>query len=209
MPKYYKDLKPQANEHPQSSTAKRCIPFLEALSQGFIIPFWCDVYVKSFDGEITIDFPQSFASNYTLESHSYEQIKDHPLKNSTYGRIPMKWMNPWVIKTEKNVSCLFTSPLNHMETRFKVIDGVVDTDNYKAPINFPFIWTGGDGEFIFKKGTPLIQVIPFYRQTFSVSVSELDEKEVDKTRSILGTQMNNGYRDNFWHKKTASEQEQF
>ena len=62
-----------------------------------------------------------------------------------------------------------------MEKRFKVLDGVVDTDTYYNNINFPFIWTGGSGEFVIPKGTPLVQVIPFRRESSEFSVGAIDK----------------------------------
>ena len=56
-PDYFKAVKPQSSPHPEHGTVKRCVPFLDALSSGFIIPLWCDVYVFACNGEIKIDFP--------------------------------------------------------------------------------------------------------------------------------------------------------
>ena len=50
-----------------------------------------------------------------------------------------KFINKWLIKTPPGYSCLFVKPLNHFETRFEIISGVVDTDTYINTINFPFL----------------------------------------------------------------------
>lgn len=206
-PDYFRIIKPQSSEKPSSGTVKRCVPFLDALSAGFIIPIWCDVYVLARNGEISIEFPVNFAQKATLGSHGSVQIPKHPLSNKPYGNMPMKWMNPWVVETEPGISCIFIPPLNHMETRFKLLDGVVDTDTYYNNINLPFLWTGGDGEFFIAKGTPLVQVIPFRRehQEFEVSAIDLDRKSV--VNSILGTKLKNGYRDELWHGKKSREED--
>jgi hypothetical protein len=200
-PDYFRRIKPQSNPHPGSGTVKRCVPFLEAMSAGFIVPMWCDVYVVARDGEISVDFPPSFPQAETLGTHAPAQIPDHPLAEKPYGNIPLKWINPWVVQTEPGVSCLFTSPLNHLETRFKVLDGVVDTDTYYNNINFPFLWTGGDGEFFIAKGTPLVQVVPFRREDHHLEVREVDDSKRLAVLSALGTKMKNGYRDELWHGK--------
>jgi hypothetical protein len=54
-------------------------------------------------------------------------------------------------------------PLNRPNDVVEVLSGVVDTDAYVAPVNFPFLATGEDGVHILAKGTPLVQVIPFER----------------------------------------------
>lgn len=203
-PDYFRAVKPQADNHPRSGTVKRCVPFLDALSAGFIIPMWCDVYVLARGGNMVIDFPPNFSQAETLGSHSSVQIPKHPLANRPYGNMPMKWINPWVIETETGVSCIFTPPLNHMETRFKLLDGVVDTDTYHDHINFPFLWTGGDGEFFIPKGTPLVQVIPFRREDQEIEISKVDLDKRQFVRSTIGTKLKNGYRDELWHKRKSS-----
>lgn len=199
-PDYFKKLKPQVDTNPSNGTVKRCVPFLDALGAGFILPLWADMYVVIKDGDMHFEFPSNYPEQ-SISEHSFDQIKGHPLSDTDYGEVPLKFMNPWVIETEEGVSCLFTSPLNHMETRWKILDGVVDTDSYYNNINFPFLWTGGDGEFFVPKGTPLVQVIPFVRQKFELEVSEIDMDRRDKTQTMLGTKMKNGYRDSYWHKR--------
>jgi hypothetical protein len=94
-----------------------------------------------------------------------------------------------------------------METRFKLLDGVVDTDTYYNNINFPFLWTGGDGEFFIAKGTPLVQVIPFRRESHELEVSATDLDKRKSVISTLGTKLKNGYRDELWHGKKSKEED--
>ena len=75
----------------------------------------------------------------------------------------MKFHNPWTIRTPPGWSCLFTAPLNHTNDVVQILAGVVDTDRYQAPVNFPFVTIAGDGTHVLEKGTPLVQVIPFQR----------------------------------------------
>lgn len=208
-PHYYKSIKPQIDLNPQNSTVKRCVPFLDAISAGFIIPLWADMFVFAKDGNIEINFPNNFPQAETLGFHSSDQMPSHPMSKMPYGNILMKFINPWIIETDPGVSCLFTSPLNHMQKNFKILDGVVDTDTYYNNVNFPFVWTGGDGEFFFEKGTPLVQVIPFRREQQDIEVSVVDEDKKQKALSLLGTRMKNAYREEFWSgvKKSQSEPE--
>lgn len=201
IPHWFKSLPPQMGDDPQSATVKRCVPFLDAFTTGFIIPLWADCRITATNDKINLQFPDGLALKESLSTHSYDQIKDHPLSRSPYGTIPLKWINPWGIETPKGYSCLFTSPLNHMETRFKILDGVVDTDTYYNQVNFPFLWTGGDGDFTLKKGTPLVQVIPFKRNSLTHKIVETDHKKKSVIVSKLGTVLRNGYRSMFWNKK--------
>ena len=81
----------------------------------------------------------------------------------------MKFHNYWSIRTAKGWSCLFVPPLNRPNSVVEVFAGVVDTDTYTAPINFPFVATAADGVHVLDKGTPLVQVIPFRRADAMIS----------------------------------------
>ena len=120
----------------------------------------------------------------------------------------MKFINPWLIETEEGYSCLFTSPLNHLERRIKILDGVVDTDTYYNNINFPFLWTGGDGEFFIPKGTPLVQVISFKREEYSLQIETVDNDKRANAQAKLGTHLRHAYRSEFWSKRKDGEQEE-
>jgi len=48
MPEWFRKLKPvlEGNEKVKPGTVKRCVPVLDAVSQGYIIPLWADLQVK-------------------------------------------------------------------------------------------------------------------------------------------------------------------
>ena len=186
LPEWFKNLPPSLDSHPASGSVKRCIPFLEACNQGYIIPFYCDVLVTADAEKIDFEFSEKDLCS-GMSPHSIGQVEGHPLQGLPYGSIPLKWHNPWVIETPKGYSCYFVSPFNRMEDRFKLFDGVVDTDNYYNYINFPFIWTAGEGEYLIQKGTPMVQVIPFKRDTYQPEIGTLDLRKKNKTQNTLKT----------------------
>jgi len=199
-PDFYKSIRPQISSNPDSGTVKRCIPFLDALSAGFVIPLWSDIYVSAKEGALSLSFPRNFPMSSSMEQHGYDQFPGHPLAEKPYGKHFMKFINPWLVETAPGYSCLFTSPLNHLEPRFKILDGVVDTDTYHNNVNFPFLWTGGDGEFLIPKGTPLVQVIPYRREAFTLEVGATDVERRANTKARLGTNLKDSYRKEFWSK---------
>ena len=201
IPNYFKELPQQLTDNPEDGSVKRCVPFLDALTNGFIIPLWAECRIVADDSGIKLQFPRDLDRDESLGTHSYQQIKGHPLSRTKFGKIPLKWINPWGIQTPRGYSCLFTSPLNHMEDRFKILDGIVDTDNYYNHVNFPFIWTGGEGEYTLPVGTPIVQVIPFKRDTWKADVVETDQMKLSVVTSKLGTVLKHGYRKFYWSKK--------
>ena len=205
IPKYYKDIAPTFIDPSKngftSGTVKKCIPFIEAMSQGYIISLWEDTAVRVEGNHINV-----FSKMGSTDSHFLEQLAGHPLSNSPSAGVVMKFLSPWVIETKKGYSCLFTSPLNHLETRFKILDGVVETDKFYNPIHLPFIWTGGEGEFVIPKGTPVVQVIPFKREKYSMSVGFADEGKVKQTQAKLATKLADAYKSLFWSNSRKGEE---
>lgn len=207
-PDWYKEMPGRRpNTSPNSKTVKRCIPFLDALSSGFIIPLWADMWIKAEDGNLQVEFPNNFTYHSSIESHSFDQVDGYPLSNSKYGKIPLKFVNPWLVQTEPGYSVLFTNPLNHMNDKIKILDGVVDTDTYYNTVNFPFVFTGEDGEYFFEKGTPLVQVIPFKREDYTLEVDVINEEKQKQTLNLLGTRMVDGYKKEFWHNSPTNKKQ--
>jgi hypothetical protein len=72
----------------------------------------------------------------------------------------------------------------------------VDTDTYRSPIHFPFFATGPDGLHIIEKGSPIVQVIPFRRQTTElaaeISAERPDEAAV-RTKILRNTRASEGW----------------
>jgi hypothetical protein len=81
----------------------------------------------------------------------------------------MKFHNFWTIVTPPGWSCLFVDPLNRPNGLFEIVAGIVDTDRYTAPVHFPFFATGPDGLHAIEKGSPMVQVIPFRRDSAALA----------------------------------------
>lgn len=208
VPEYFKKIVPYTKEehgYNTGGTVKKCPPFIDAMTSGYIIPLWFDAeFLVSKDN---ILLRSKLDPGLLVGFHPEEQIPNHPyVEKYPFSRIALKYFSPWLITTPPGWSCLFTSPFNHLETRFKVLDAIVDTDSYYAPVNFPFVWTGyKEGPHLIKKGTPIVQVIPFKREDkLDLEVSTMSDEEVKKAL-ICGadfiTTNKNHYRDNDWHKR--------
>ena len=92
--------------------------------------------------------------------------------------------------------------MNRLETRFDIISGVVDTDTYINVINFPFILNKRDKQFLIKKGEPMVQVIPFKRQSWKMWSGFYYEKRHSKVSSFLNSEWIDRYKKYFWSKKS-------
>lgn len=113
----------------------------------------------------------------------------------------MKFHNYWSVRTAKGWSCLFLPPVNRPDAVVEVFAGVVDTDEYTAPINFPFVAIAADGVYTLEKGTPLVQVIPFRRVDAAISGSvraETPAEREERTRITRSTEAGAG-----WYRRHA------
>jgi len=146
-------------------TVKRCMPFIDAMTTGWILPLAATVRLEIRDGSQTVtagwDFDKTMVSN-----HGAHQVAGHPRQPSP----PCKFHNYWTIRTPPGWSCMFVPLLNRPHPVFEPVAGVVDTDTYQSPVHFPFFARAADGLYELEKGTPLVQVIPFRRDTTDLRV---------------------------------------
>lgn len=204
LPEWYKNLDFDLDEGLGSSTVKKCMPFMDAMTAGWIIPLVAETEINC-EREGKVEASWNF-SEPTVDSHDVQQIggQNHPLGSKGV----LKFNNYWAIRVPEGYSVLFTSPLNRIETRFQVFSGIVDCDEYFNFINFPFVWTGGKYHGILEKGTPIVQAIPFKRDGMigDGEVGTLEQDDLVKLNQI-GTALEaeeSHYRNEKWQPKNAS-----
>jgi hypothetical protein len=190
-PNYFGKKGDTAKKH-TSGTVKRCPAIVDLITEGFIIPLWSDFLVQR-DMETLEWDNKNF--KYGIEFHSKEQIKGWDLKKTDFPE-GVKFINPWRIYTPKGYSVMFMTPTYQFEKRFTVLPGIVETDSYHH-VNFPTVWHTTKDTFI-ERGTPFIQVIPFKRDRWNLSVDQMSDQdlaneEIEKVR--LSTKFKNSYRD--------------
>jgi hypothetical protein len=175
-------------------TIKKCMPVFDAITIGYILYTQVDVEVTQRDG---LPF-YTWVDQGVIGFHPTEQAPLHPVKNE--APYP-KWINSYAIATPPGYSTLFIQPV-HRESIFTIFEGVVDTDQYKAPVNFPFVLKDIKWEGIIPAGTPMAQVIPFKRESWKHKIgSDKERIEQDKIVKKLKTLFFNSYKRQFWSRK--------
>ncbi len=201
VPKWYKDTPEYVDKQGKKiiddrlpHTIKKCMPIFDSITAGYILYTQVDIQVLQVDGLPHYSWPSQDAINF----HPIEQAPLHPAKN---GAPYPKWNNSYAISTPPGYSVLFTAPM-HRESMFTILDGIVDTDTYKAPVNFPFVLNDVKWEGIIPAGTPMAQAIPFKRESWKHKIgSDKQIKEAKLLHAKLHTYFFNSYKSQFWFKK--------
>jgi len=211
VPNWYKKM-PNFNgeiKNFQRPTVKKCVPFLDSLTSGYFllnpmdIVFWKekeDVHWRYPDQVNTNDFPNI---NVGIELHHLNQVSNEILREEE-EEIVFKWLNPWVIKTPKNYSCLFVNPFHREDNPTRIIEGIVDTDQYcTQQINFPFfIKQLKEGEsLLIKKGHPIVLIFPFLRDDWKLSIKNHDNAKMFLQKFKFFSKVADNYKSIFWKKK--------
>jgi hypothetical protein len=174
------------------------MPIFDAITGGYIILTHSDLFISQKPDEDGKVHPYYEWANFgAISFHSKDQLPEHPDGLGHEKSYP-KWNNAWAIKTPPGYSCLFISPL-HRETPIIVLPGVVDTDRYSAPVNFPFVLRDPKMEGLIPAGTPIMQVIPFKRDEWQMEFGAKEEFDdqvrlTNKLRSVFFDSYKRQYR---------------
>lgn len=201
IPDWYKNMesyiggeKKPVGDGTTSATAKKCMPLFDSITAGYIIESAADVYVSLKDGEQYFEW----SDMGMIQFHPIAQAPEHPArKPHAYP----KWINPWSISTPAGYSTLFVQPF-HRESVFTILPGIVDTDTYSAPVNFPMVINDPNFEGLIPKGTPIAQVIPFKRDAWKAELGNQEDliKQAGITKK-LQSKFFDRYKTMFWHRK--------
>jgi hypothetical protein len=183
LPDWFRRLPAVSKQHLSAtstgSTIKRCMPFLDALSAGWIIPLAATVRLEIRDDGKTVNAGWEF-DREMVSYHGLQQVAGNP--------------------REPRPPCKFP-PVNRPHPVFEALSGVVDTDTYHAFINFPFFATAPDGLYVIEKGTPIVQVIPFRRGDVQIEgVVRSETPEEAETRERIFRATNSG---ECWYRNEA------
>ncbi len=168
-------------------TVKRCLPFVDAMTSGFLIPLICDVRVEN--GEFTwendlppgggVGFPRS-----PIGFHDASQVTGTPLFDA--DRFLIKFHNLWTIEAPPGYLLLFTHPVNRLDLPFTTLTGMVDSDTFHdAWVHFPAHWHDESFSGVLPKGTPVAQCFPVKRESWSVRTAVFTDEETQQAHEVL------------------------
>jgi hypothetical protein len=190
IPNWYKDIKAGK----EFSNVKKCIPFLDSMSSGYIQMTWCDIDIVDEEDGLKVIFDSK------VPLFSYREISHMPVDNSFYN-IEFVWQRPWSTFLPDGYSALVVHPLNRVDLPFITLSGIVDFDkSIHAQIgNIPFYIKRGFTGTI-PAGTPMFQIIPIKREDWQSENQEYSnlfwEKRIGERKGFTDF-----YKKRVWQKK--------
>jgi len=176
----------------EQMTVKKCPPFIDAMTFGFLIPLVTDLHVE--DGTFTweLDFPSGAIAGYArspLDFHDNSQAVGTPLFED--DSFILKFNNFWRIETPPGYSLLVTHPVNRFDLPFTTLTGLVDTDLYTDSfINFPAQWRDRGFRGVLPKGTPVAQCLPIKRDLWTAEFAAIAGDAVSQVQDTTAAQRN-------------------
>ena len=150
----------------ETPTVKRCPPFIDAMTSGFLLPLICDLRVENGEFIWENDLPPGGAVSFVrspIGFHDSGQVTGTPLYDD--GRLLIKFHNLWTIEAPEGYALFFTHPVNRFDLPFTTLSGLVDSDRYHDNwIHFPAHWHDMNFSGVLARGTPVAQCIPVKRE---------------------------------------------
>ena len=177
IPEWFKNI-PSLTE--DAVTVKNCPSFPDYFSQGYIIPMWSDVKLKSDKNDWSWETPTSLIA---WDHHGQGQFLNYTNAsfNGVDGQFVFKAVSPWHIITPPGWSVLQLPLFYHFNKDWSVLPGVIDTDIHHE-INQQVLYHGNGKEIIIKRGDPFVLYIPFKR---SNKIKHIVNYQTKKNKKIF------------------------
>ncbi len=186
LPDWFKAL-PQncfsAISNKELMTVKKCPPFIDAMTYGFLMPLAADIKAEkgefSWDSEIPVVSNLRNLTRSPIDYHDSVQVKGTPFFDC--DRFIIKFNNFWTIELPPGYSLFVTHPVNRPDMPFTTITGLVDSDLYvDSLVHFPARWNDPAFTGVLPKGTPVAQCIAIKRETMIEEFGVLSEEAAQR-----------------------------
>lgn len=161
---------------PNKINLKSCLPVVDYINSGYII---FNSYEISLE-EKTLNFENLIHVQTMKDNASRKDVlmfKNYqcPMQKSGLKKEYFKVRLEWNIRTPEGYSCLLIQPFYHNEKRYTLLPSVIDTDEYDSEI-FIAGYLNSKEPISIMPGDPLIQIIPFKRDSWNMKV---DSKSIN------------------------------
>jgi hypothetical protein len=189
LPDWLKTMPPQAFNavgQQESPTVKRCPPFIDAMTSGFLIPLICDLKVENGEFTWVNDLPPGGEVTFVrspIGFHDASQVIGTPLFEA--DRFLIKFHNLWTIEAPDGYALFFTHPVNRFDLPFTTLTGLVDCDRYHDNwIHFPAHWHDPNFSGVLPRGTPIAQCLPVKREKWVARTTIFTKEETQRAHDL-------------------------
>jgi hypothetical protein len=201
IPTWFKEM---PNMHKDQSgfnttTAKKCVPFVDSMISGYIQELWCDLEILTSKDSLRYKWAGDIRPVSTrIESAGTPNLFP---KFNGYCHEEIHWLSQYEPKTPKGWSTLYSHPSARYDLPFVTLSGIIDTDEFNLTGPVPFLIKKGFSGII-PAGTPIYQMTFIKREDWKSNQEEFNENEISKKRYSVRKHFFNGYRNKYWSKKS-------
>lgn len=151
----------------KASTLKMCDGLISLYKNGFIIPLWSDLIIKTFgDGA----YEYLWASPISPGNSTIDQHHSSNFKGTKFNSIHIKIISPWVIKEKHGVKFIWMQPswsfIDHQYDAHILPGSVEYKQNTASHINMFFKMQ--DKQIELSAGQPVAHIIPISEKKVQV-----------------------------------------
>jgi hypothetical protein len=199
VPDWYKKIPRfvQGLDGPETKSVKHCIPFIDALTTGYMLLTPKDIY-----------FEQTKDGLVGRWDNEWPLLDERPTGQTGEMPAPLGcdekhflWVTQTSVEIPEGYSLACVHPINRTDLPFITVGGIVDGPFIMHAGNFPFYVKKGF-EGLIPQGTPFMQIIPFDRTNWFAK--KKDGVYIDGVESTRTEDYNQGswYRRKKWQKKS-------
>ena len=165
IPDWWKRVERMRGELDKGSV-RNCPSFPEYITQGFVVPLWCDLHVEITHDRFDWSSPEKM---FNFTSHANSQFRDwvpkHVKDNTS---LVLKPNCPWRVQTPPGWSMWQLPMWYHFNPMFEVLPGIIWSDIHYE-INQQMLFRNY-GSFVIKRGTPLAMYVPYERNKYTYEI---------------------------------------
>jgi hypothetical protein len=153
-------------------TVKKCIPVLDYLTSGYLIPFCSDIFIKPTeeDGFKSYKWASPYVESNAVDEHGHPH-RQCPISINNHKHHYIKFSLQWAIKTPPGYSTLLYQPFYEFQNKISLFPAIVDTDKYDNIVNIPG-YVNTDKSFMIKAGDPFMVAFPFKREEWKMDIDK-------------------------------------
>lgn len=193
------DNQPKLVEGSANHGLKLCVPFLDAMTSGYIIELHTDLVVEYNEehDDVNIDW----VSNPEPLSRRNPMLGEKIPRPEGHINTHFAWKGQWGIEVPKGWSILLTHPFNRFDLPFTTLTGLMDSDKSVGTGNMPFFMKRNFSGNI-PAGTPIAQLIPIKREEWVSELGNDQDKQKANQQNFDSRRVFSGfYKKNFWERK--------